>query len=193
MLQMIRGVYKCNLSRNSSHVLMLPLYSTIITQILVSQTRKLVHITQLKIQNHHFSLDRFSLFCTVNSKYRVFIFSTYPKPFIKCYKPRNRVKFFSRTCLSKTMIISDMIRLYQGHILLRDNHVSTKQRLAVIFASFFQYFVVCRKYYPWVIEFQENQLTTNLHNKTLYNNVNFISLGKIFDTEDTFGILLRVK
>ena len=35
MLQMFRGVQKCYLSRNSSHVLMLPLHSTIITPIAI--------------------------------------------------------------------------------------------------------------------------------------------------------------
>ena len=55
MLQMIRGVHKCYLCRNSSHVLILPLYGNVIAQILVSQTRKLLHMTQFKIQNDHFS------------------------------------------------------------------------------------------------------------------------------------------
>ena len=51
---MSREVHKCHLCRDSSHVLMIPLHSTVITQILVSQTRKLLHMAQLKIQNDHF-------------------------------------------------------------------------------------------------------------------------------------------
>ena len=47
--------------------------------------------------------------------------------------------------------------------------------------------VFCSKYLLWVIDFHKNQLIVTLHNKTLYNNVNFISLGKIFNTQDTFG------
>ena len=62
VLQMVRGVYKYFFCINSSHVLMLPLYSTITTQILVSQTKKLRYMTQLKIQNDHFSPYIFSLF-----------------------------------------------------------------------------------------------------------------------------------
>ena len=49
MLKMIRGVHKCYLYRNSTHMLMLLLNSTVITQIVVSRTRKLLHMTQLKI------------------------------------------------------------------------------------------------------------------------------------------------
>ena len=49
MLKMIRGVHKCYLYRNSTHMLMLLLHSTVITQIVVSRTRKLLHMTQLKI------------------------------------------------------------------------------------------------------------------------------------------------
>ena len=44
-------------------------YSTVITHILVSQTRKLLHMAQMKIQNGHFSPYIFSLLCIVNSKY----------------------------------------------------------------------------------------------------------------------------
>ena len=49
MLKMIRGVHKCYLYRNSTHMLMVLLHSTVITQIVVSRTRKLLHMTQLKI------------------------------------------------------------------------------------------------------------------------------------------------
>ena len=49
MLKMIRGVHKCYLYRNSTHMLMLLLHSTVITQIVVSRTRKLLHMTQFKI------------------------------------------------------------------------------------------------------------------------------------------------
>ena len=45
MLQMIRGVHKYYLCRNSSHLLMLPLHSTFITQISVSLRRKLLNMT----------------------------------------------------------------------------------------------------------------------------------------------------
>ena len=62
MLQKIRGVHKCYLYRNSWHVLMLLLYSNVITQISVSQTWKLLQMTQLKIQDDHFSLYILSLF-----------------------------------------------------------------------------------------------------------------------------------
>ena len=110
---------------------------------------------------------------------------------------------FSRTCLSKTIIIYDIMDFIKAISCLEPTHVPTKQRLAVIFASF-QFFkknakkvnnfffsifcVFCWKYLPLVTEFQENKLIiyTNLHNETWYNNVNFISLGKIFDTQDTF-------
>ena len=118
MLQMITGVRKCYLRRKSSHVLMLPLHSTIITQIWVFQTRKLLHMTQLKIQNYHFSPCIFSLFlhCLV---YLVSFCIQYihisnllltDEKFASCiqdncYKPHNQVKNFSRTCLFKTMII----------------------------------------------------------------------------------------
>ena len=85
-------------------------------------------------------------FCTANSKYWVFIFSTYPKPFInwwkiesyiqdKCYKPHKQVKFFSITGLSMTMIISDMVDFIKAASYSETTHVSTKQRLGV-FASF---------------------------------------------------------
>ena len=37
----------------------------------------------------------------------------------------------------------------------------------------------------WILRKLVNH--TNLHDKTLYNNANFISLGKIFDAEDTLG------
>ena len=83
-------------------------------------------------------------FCNVSSKYWVFIFSTYPKLFIKfesciqdkCYKPCNKLIFFSRACLSKTVIISDMIDFIKVIFCSETTYVSTKQRLPVIFASF---------------------------------------------------------
>ena len=53
--------------------------------------------------------------------------------------------------------------------------------------DFFQYSVFCRKYFPWMLELKKNSYYTNLYTKTLYNNANFISLRKIFDTLDTFG------
>ena len=44
--------------------------------------------------------------------------------------------FFFRTCLSKTMIIFDMIDFIKDISCSETTHVSTKQKLAVIFVSF---------------------------------------------------------
>ena len=88
--------------------------------------------------------------------------------------------FFSRTCLSKTMIIPDMIDFINTISCSETRHVSTKQRLAVIFAIFC---VFCSKDYPWVIEFQENQLIILIYIITTCTIMPiFINLGKIFDT-----------
>ena len=62
------------------------------------------------------------------------------------------------------------------------------QQKCTKFDLFFQYFVSCSKYLHWVSEFHKSQLIILiLHNEILCNNVNFISLGKIFDIHDTFG------
>ena len=84
--------------------------------------------------------------------------------------------FWIIPCLSKTIIISDMIDFMKAKSCCETTHASTKQRLAVIYASFlllkqekcyrstqnlifFSIFCVFhRKYLPWVIECQENQL-----------------------------------
>ena len=121
-------------------------------------------------------------FCVIYSKYWMFIFSTYPKPFIHCWKiwislykinaTDHTIKFFSRACLSKTMIIYD--RLYQGHILLRCNSCFRKRNASCYICKFlalkqekqqkyakfdlFQYFVSCSKYLHWIIESQKSQL-----------------------------------
>ena len=55
----------------------------------------------------------------------------------KCYKPHNQVKFFSRTCLSKTMIISYMIDFIKAISCSETTHVSTKQRLCCYIISKF--------------------------------------------------------
>ena len=55
-------IHKCYVCRNNSDVLMLPLYGTVVTPISVSQTKKLLHMTQLKIQNDQVSSYIFSLF-----------------------------------------------------------------------------------------------------------------------------------
>ena len=47
-----------------------------------------------------------------------------------------QVKFFPRTCLSRTMIISDMMDFIKATSCSETTHVSTKQRLPVIYASF---------------------------------------------------------
>ena len=62
MLYRIRKVCKYYLSRNNFHILILPLHNIVITQILVPQTRKLLYMTQLKIQNDYFLSYRFCLF-----------------------------------------------------------------------------------------------------------------------------------
>ena len=118
---MIKGVHKCCLYSKSSSVLMLPHHSTINA------------ISNKKIAMATFMLHIYLLsFCIVTSKYWVFIFSTYPKHFInwwkfessymqsKCYKTHNQVKFFFRTCLSKTMMISDMIDFIKAITCLKD-------------------------------------------------------------------------
>ena len=118
---MIKGVHKCRLYSKSSSVLMLPHHSTINA------------ISNKKIAMTTFTLHIYLLsFCIVTSKYWVFIFITYSKHFInwwkfessymqgKCYKPHNQVNFF-RTCLSKTMIISDMIDFIKAISCLEDH------------------------------------------------------------------------
>ena len=99
---MIRGVHKCYLCRNSSHVLILPLDSTVVTRILVFQTRKSLHVTQLKIQNDRYSLSAF-LTQNIECLFSVHIanLSLTDEKFESCiqnkwYKPHNQVKIFFR-------------------------------------------------------------------------------------------------
>ena len=83
---------------------MLRLNSAIAAQMLVSQSRKLLHIKQLRIQNDRFSPCIFIRFSIINSKFWVFIFSIYPKSFhkqmknldllYKGYRSQNQVKIF---------------------------------------------------------------------------------------------------
>ena len=145
---MVRGVHKYYLYRNSSHVLMLPLHSTVISQSSVSQTRKLLHMTQFKIQNDHFVTLHIWALSTLFTENIECLFSVHIpnlslsdekiEPCIqdKCYKPYNQVKMSSRTCLSKSIIIYDMIDFMKAITCSETTHVSTKQRLAVKFASF---------------------------------------------------------
>ena len=105
-------------------------YGTVITQILVSQTRKLLHITQIKIQNDHFLPYIFSLFCIVNSKYWVFIFIpnvllSDEKKIHLVYK-MNTTNHIINLIFSQNMFLQNyedlsFDRLYQRHILLRNN------------------------------------------------------------------------
>ena len=62
------------------------------------------------------------------------------------------------------------------------------------FFFFFFFFLIF--FFQYFISFMANislgwlnfkKVSYNLHDKTLYNNANFISLGKIFDAEDTLG------
>ena len=161
MLQMIRGVHNYYLCRNHS-----------------------VLMVSLKIQNDHFSLHIFTLFLCYLLKVLNVYFQYISQTFHlllknlnlviqdKCYRPHNQVKFFSRACLSKTMIIYD--RLYQGHILLRCNSCFRKRNASCYICKFltlkqekqqkyakfdlFQYFVSCSKYLHWIIESQKSQL-----------------------------------
>ena len=55
----------------------------------------------------------------------------------KCYKPQNQVKFFSRTCLSKSRIISDMIDVIKTISGSGKTHVSTKQKYTKLDFFFF--------------------------------------------------------
>ena len=115
-----------------------------------------------------------------------------------------KLNFFpEHVCLNYDYIWYD--RLYPGHILLRDNRCFHKAKASCYVRKFlvikqekcckstqnlifFQCFMSSSKCLPWVIEFQENQLVILIYIvKTSYNNANFISLGKIFDTEDTFA------
>ena len=50
----------------------------------------------------------------------------------KCHKPQKQVKIFYRTCLSKTMIIFDIIDFITVIFCSETTHVSRKQRLVVI-------------------------------------------------------------
>ena len=134
------------LCRNSSHVLMLRLNSAIAAQMLVSQSRKLLHIKQLRIQNDRFSPCIFIRFSIINSKYWVFIFSIYPKSFhkqmknldllYKCYRSHKiKLKFF-QNMFSKTMVMSDTIDFIMAISCSEKIHVSTKRRLADTYTSF---------------------------------------------------------
>ena len=49
---------------------------------------------------------------------------------------KQSIEMFSRTCLSKTMIKSDMIDFIKAISCSERTQVSTKQKLVVIFASF---------------------------------------------------------
>ena len=133
--------------------------------------------------------------CIVSSKYRVLIFSTYPKLSLtdkiiesctqnKCCKPHNQVKTFFRTCLFKTLIIY-MTDFTKAISCSETTHVSTKQILSIIFASFLYltrkmpqkytkfdflkiiFYVFCCIYLCWMIEFQENQLIIPIYKKKL--------------------------
>ena len=132
----------------------------------------------------------------------------------KCYKPRNQLTIFSRTCLSKSIIISDMTDFTKAVSCSETTHVSTKQRLAVIFAilkqekcyiisvlkqekcfrstqnSIFFFNILCllQQMSPMSNLISRKSVNhTNLNNKFLHNNANFISLDKILGTQDTFG------
>ena len=79
---------------------------------------------------------------------------------------------FSRTCLSKTTIISDVIDFIKAISCSGKTHVSTKQSVAAVYADFqylrkknatkyikFDFFsifcVICSKHFPWVINFEK--------------------------------------
>ena len=150
---MIRGIHKCYLCRNSSHVLMLSLYDNVIAQILVSQTRKLLHMTQFEIQNDHLSHYFYPLFLHCWFKILSFLFSVNipnlsltEEKFESCIqnkrcKPQNQVEFLSRTCFFKTMIISDMKDFIKDISCSETAHVSTKQRLPGFDLTFQKWFV----------------------------------------------------
>ena len=104
-----------------------------------------------------------------------------------------------------SLLIRTLGRLYQGHILLRDNPCFHKTKAS---CSECKFLVLkqekCYKSIPiwfffsilrllWQISPLGDSISkksvnhTNLHHKTLYNKAKFISLDKIFDTWDTFG------
>ena len=128
---MIRWVHKCCLGRNSSYALMLPLHSNAITQILVSHT-SLLHMTQLKIQNRHFTIHIWSLSVLLTQNIECLLSAHIPNllltdekfEFVCKIKAPNHI--FSRTCLSKTMIISYMIDFIKAVSCSERTDVSTK-------------------------------------------------------------------
>ena len=125
--------------------LMLSLCTTVITQILVSLTRKLIHMTVENSKGPLFTLHNYCLsaLLTRNSEY---LFPVHNPNFSltdekcesciqdKCQKPHSLANFFSRTCLSKTIYdIADFIKAISCSEI---TNVFIKQKLTVIYASF---------------------------------------------------------
>ena len=147
MLQMIRRVYNCYLCRNSSHLLMLPRYSTVITKFGISNKKIATHDTVESAMCPLFTLhiQSLSALLTQNIEY-LFSVHTPNLSFTdekfesciqdKCCKPHNQIKHFSRTCLSKTMIICNIIDFVKAISCSGITHVSTERRLAAIFDIF---------------------------------------------------------
>ena len=151
MLKMIRGVHKCYLCRNSSHVLSATTLQHHYNKNFGILNKELP--TYNTVENSKWPIFTLSIylasFCIVNSKYWVsFSVHILNIPLTdekfesciqdKCYnKPHKQVKILSRTCLSKTRIKSAIINFVKAISCSVTTHFSTKQRLAVIYVQVF--------------------------------------------------------
>ena len=137
MLQMIRRVHNCCLCRNSSHVLMLPRHSTFKTKFGISNKKIATHDTVESAMCPLFTLHIQSLSALLTQNIEYLLSNKFESCIQdKCCKPHNQIKHFSRTCFSKTMIISNVIDFTKAISCSGITHVSIERRLAVIFDIF---------------------------------------------------------